>query len=583
MTRLAVFRLVMSNPRLRRVVIAFAAFNLADWARWLSVLIFAFTRGGAAEAGAVSLLQLLPAAFVAPLAASFGDRFRRDRVLVASYVAQAAFMVATALVILADGPAPLVYAFAILGACSITVTRPAHGALMPWLSRTPAELTAANAVSGTMEGLGILVGQAAAGAILQFTNPGVALLASASVAAIAALLALSVTVERPETAPARGVYPRVVPARGVYPGLRPERGVYPGLGPEAATETNVTASRRAQRALWKELTGGFRAVLELPGPRAIVSLLGLAAFVWGALDVLIVVLVFDLLHVGAGAAGILNALAGAGGLAGAAIALSLAGRIRLAVPFVVGLLAWGLPLAASGLLPLPLVVGGLLLLGGAGRTVMDVVGRTLLQRSAPDEVLTRVFGVVEGIFMGAFGLGSITTPVLLSLVGPQGAFVIVGLLLPLGALVAWRSLVNIDRTASVPVRELALLRSIPMFEHLAPSVLERLAGHLEPVTMPAGALVIREGDRGDRMFVLDSGEVEVTVSDYVVRRQGPGTEFGEIALLRDVPRTATVRAVTDVSLLALRADVFLAAVTGQVESRQAADAVIEERLAQGSR
>lgn len=547
----------MSNPRLRRVVLAFAAFNLADWARWLSVLIFAFTRGGAAEAGAVSLLQLLPAAFVAPLAASLGDRFRRDRVLVASYVAQATFMVATGLVILADGPAPLVYALAVLGACSITITRPAHGALLPWLSRTPAELTAANAVSGTMEGLGILAGQAAAGLILQFTNPGIALLASAAVASIAALLAFSVNVER-----------------------SPER-------PRPAADADPTRASAPdsppRSALWRELTEGFRAVLEFPGPRTIVSLLGLAAFVWGALDVLIVVLVFDLLHVGAGAAGILNAIAGAGGLAGAAIALSLAGRIRLAVPFVIGLLAWGLPLAVAGLLPMPLVVGGLLLLAGAGRTVMDVVGRTLLQRSAPDEVLTRVFGVVEGMFMGAFGLGSITTPVLLGLVGPQGSFVIVGLLLPLGALVAWRSLVSIDRAASVPVRELALLRGIPMFEHLAPNVLERLAGHLEPVTMPAGALVIREGDRGDRMFVLDSGDVEVAVAEYVVRRQGPGTEFGEIALLRDVPRTATVRAVTDVSLLALRADVFLAAVTGQVESRQAADAIVEERLAQGSR
>ena len=543
----------MSNPRLRRVVLAFAAFNLADWARWLSVLIFAFTRGGAAEAGAVSLLQLLPAAFVAPLAASLGDRFRRDRVLVASYVAQATFMVATGLVILADGPAPLVYALAVLGACSITITRPAHGALLPWLSRTPAELTAANAVSGTMEGIGILAGQAAAGLILQFTNPGVALLASAAVASVAALLAFSARVERtPE---------------------RPRPSADPGMTPAPAPESPLPPT------LWRELTEGFRAVLQFPGPRTIVSLLGLAAFVWGALDVLIVVLVFDLLHVGAGAAGILNAVAGAGGLAGAAIALSLAGRIRLAVPFVIGLLAWGLPLAVAGLLPMPLVVGGLLLLAGAGRTVMDVVGRTLLQRSAPDEVLTRVFGVVEGMFMGAFGLGSITTPVLLGLVGPQGAFVVVGLLLPLGALIAWRSLVNIDRAASVPVRELALLRGIPMFEHLAPNVLERLAGHLEPVTMSAGALVIREGDRGDRMFVLDSGEVEVAVAEYVVRRQGPGTEFGEIALLRDVPRTATVRAVTDVSLLALRADVFLSAVTGQVESRLAADAIVEERLA----
>lgn len=541
MTRLAVFRLVMSNPRLRRVVIAFAAFNLADWARWLSVLIFAFSRGGAAEAGAVSLLQLIPAALVAPLAASLGDRFRRDRVLVASYVAQATLMVATGLAILVEAPAALVYLLAVLGACSITITRPAHGALVPWLARTPAELTAANAVSGTMEGLGILTGHAAAGLVLQLTNPGVALLVAAFVAALAAVLALSVRLEDPRN--------------------RPER---PGA--------------EAQRALLRELTGGFRAVVNLPGPRTVVFLLGLAAFVWGALDVLIVVLVFDLLHMGAGAAGMLNAIAGAGGLVGAAVALSLAGRIRLAVPFAIGLLAWGLPLAAAGLLPLPLVVGGLLLIAGAGRTVMDVVGRTLLQRSAPDEVLTRVLGVVEGIFMGAFGLGSIATPVLLSLVGAQGTFVVVGLLLPAGGLLAWRSLIAIDRSATVPIRELALLRGIPMFELLAPSVLERLAGHLEPVHVPAGASVIREGDAGDRMYVVETGEVDVSAAGRHLRTQGPGSEFGEIALLRDVPRTATVRARTDVALLALRADIFLAAITGQVESRRAADDVVMERM-----
>lgn len=532
----------MSNPRLRRVVIAFAAFNLADWARWLSVLIFAFTRGGAVEAGAVSFLQLVPAAIAAPLTASLGDRFRRDRVLVVSYVAQGSFMVATAAAILLGAPAPVVYALAIGGACAITITRPAHGALLPWLARTPAELTAANAVSGTMEGLGILAGQAAAGIVVQLTNPGVALLAAALVATVAAGLSATVRVEVPRDA------------------------------------VDLQGAAEPRPALWRELTEGIRAVGTLRGPRTIVSLLGLAAFVWGALDVLIVVLVFDLLDLGAGGAGLLNALAGLGGLIGAAIALALAGRIRLAMPFVAGLVVWGVPLAAIGLLPFPLAAALLLILAGAGRTVMDVVGRTLLQRSAPDRVLTRVFGVVEGMFMGAFGLGSIATPVLLGLAGKQGTFVIVGLLLPLGVLVAWRSLVAIDRSAVVPIKELVLLRGIPMFEPLTPMVLERLAGYLEPVRYLEGDIVIQEGEPGDLVYVVVTGAVEVSVGGRHVRTQGAGSEFGEIALLRDVPRTATVRAGTDVELLALRRSVFLAAVGGQTDSRRAADRIIEERL-----
>ena len=136
-SRRGVFRLVLGNPRLRRVVFAFAAFNLADWARWLSVLIFAFTRGGASEAGAVSLLQLLPAALVAPLAAALGDRLRRDRVLLFSYVAQASLMAVTAAAILSGASAAVVYGLAVVGACAITITRPALLDRSPAASSTP--------------------------------------------------------------------------------------------------------------------------------------------------------------------------------------------------------------------------------------------------------------------------------------------------------------------------------------------------------------------------------------------------------------------------------------------------------------
>jgi MFS family permease len=547
MRRLAVLRLVMSNRRLRRVVLAFLGFNLADWARWLAILLYAFDRGGAVEAGVISMLQLLPATIVAPIGASLGDRFPRDRVLQLSYVLQATFMALTAVSILASGPAALVYAFAIVGACAITLTRPAHGSLLPGIARTPAELTAANAASGTMEGLGILSGQAIAGVVVGGFGAGAALLVAAAVAGLAALAASSIDV-------------------GLGEGRRP-----------AVDEVSNRAPVRV-RALLTELTAGVRAVVSLSGPRTIVLLLGAAALVWGLLDVLLVVFALELTDLGASGVGYLNAVAGIGGLIGSSLALSLAGRLRLAVPFVVALLAWGLPVLGIGLWPIGVVAAGLLVVAGAGRTVQDVIGRTLLQRATPDIVLSRVLGVVEAMFMGAFGVGGLLAAALIALLGAQGAFVVAGLLLPAATVIAWRSLRRLDAAAVVPVRELALLRGIPMFAPLAPAILERLALNLEPMRFARGAAVIRQGERGDRLFVVAEGEVQVSIDGGVVRRQGPGTEFGEIALLRDVPRTATVTALTDVEVLGLPREVFLAAVAGHRDSRVAADLVVSVRL-----
>lgn len=529
---------------------AFAAFNLADWARWLAILIYAFERGGAAEAGIVSLIQLLPAAVVAPIAASLGDRYPRERLLLLSYVLQASLMLSTALAIAVGAPPVVVYALAILGAMAITLTRPAHGSLLPGISRTPAELTAANAASGTMEGLGILAGQAMAGILAQAAGPGLALLVAGTVAGGAALAVLTI------------------------------RGPVRKSGSMADTPDAPRAAG-GRRGPLVELLGGLDAVARFPGPRTVVLLLGVAAAVWGALDVLVVVLVLEVLDGGASGVGFLNALAGIGGLAGATLALSLAGRVRLAVPFAAALVVWGVPLIVVGLAPIPVVASALLVAAGAGRTVQDIIGRTLLQRTCPDAVLTRVLGVVEGVFMAAFGVGAVLVPGFIAIVGAQAAFILTGLLLPVTIALAWRSLRAMDATAIVPVREVALLRGIALFEPLAPPVLERLALHLEPVTFGAGQTIIRQGDAGDRLYIVASGEVEVGIDGHVVGTQGAGTEFGEIALLRDVPRTATVTALTDVELLAMPRSTFLAAVTGDTQSAQAADDLIRTRVGAG--
>jgi MFS family permease len=223
----------------------------------------------------------------------------------------------------------------------------------------------------------------------------------------------------------------------------------------------------------------------------------------------------------------------------------------------------------------------LLGLVGIGNTIVDVSGMTLLQRAAPDEVLARVFGVLESILLLTVGLGAIAAPVLLDWVGTRGALVVAGALLPLLVLPAWPQLTRIDRTAHIPEEQLDLLQANAIFAPLPPATLEQLAESLEEVTLAPGQAVIRQGDTGDRFYLVREGALRVAVDGTDVQALGPGDSFGEIALLRDVPRTATVTAQTETMVYALDRNAFISAVTGFGPSLSAAEAVIGMRLGPG--
>lgn len=529
---------VIADAGLRRAVVAYGGFYFAEWASWIAMLVYAFERGGATEAGVVALIQLIPASIVAPLAASMADRFPRERFLLVGYVAQAATMGATGLAISLGAAAPLVYALAAASATSVTLTRPAHGSILPSLSATPDDLTAANVASGTVQNAAILLAPAVAGVLLGVSGAGSVFGLAAFVVAVGAVLVAGIRLRSDAIA--------------IDPGRAEPAGAL--------------------------LAGGFATLRRSPGPRTIVALIAAGGVIEGALDVFIVVLALDLLAAGETGVGFLNSAVGAGGLIGAAAAVALVGRARLARPFALGLLLWGVPMAVVGLLPLFSLALLLFIVAGAGRALMDVAGRTLLQRATPDDALGRVFGVLEGLHMGMLGLGSVAVPALVAISGPRQALVLAGLWIPFVLLVAWRALRAVDAAAVVHVRELELLRAVPMFAPLAPPTIERLARRLVPVRLPAGSWVIRQGEVGDRYYIIDRGEVDVFVDDAHVRQQGPGSAFGEIALIRNVPRTASVRATTDVSLFALERDVFLAVVAGHPESRAGAESLAASRL-----
>ncbi|MDQ4030606.1 MAG: cyclic nucleotide-binding domain-containing protein, partial [Actinomycetota bacterium] len=295
------------------------------------------------------------------------------------------------------------------------------------------------------------------------------------------------------------------------------------------------------------------------------------------LGVLIVVMALELLDIGEAGVGFLSSAIGVGGLAGAVVTFALVGRRRLAAPFGLSLVFWGLPLALIGLWVEPVVA--LLLLGvlGAANTVVDVAGMTLLQRAVSNEVLGRVFGVLESLIVLSVGLGAAVAPVLIEGLGTRGALLATGAILPVLAALAWRRLAAIDAASAPPEAELALLRRLPIFAPLPAETVEPLAARLARTELPAGTLVFRAGDPGDRFYVVAEGEVEVGL-DGRVELLGPGEGFGEIALLRDVPRTATVTARADVVLYALEREDFIAAVTGHPESAEAAEGLVAARL-----
>ena len=525
------------NENLRRVELAWGAAIAAEWAHFVALGVFAYQRGGTSAVGVAGLVRLLPAAAVAPLAASFGDRFRRERFLFALALAGSAALAASGAAALA-GDRVLVFLFAALFGVATTLIRPALQALLPSLARTPQELIASNGATSTVESLGALAGPLLAGLLVAFADVGVVFIGGAALLLAAAALTGRVRV---------------------------------------AGRVALAAAAK-EDGLARVVGAGFRAIARAPRPRLLVALAVAQAFVRGCLNVLIVVAVFRVLHRSADVVGFLTAAIGVGGLLGAFGAMTLGGR-RLAAPFGLALVFWGLPITLIAPRPELALAGVLLAIVGAANSVEDVTAITLLQRTIPDEILTRVLGVLWGLAMGAVALGSIAAPALVAALGPRPAFVAVGAILPLLTLATYRWLLEIDQAA--PAAELDLIERVPMFAPLSIAAKERLAATLTPVSVSAGELVIRAGDPGDRFYIVAEGELDIDARGHHAAAH-KDDYFGEIALLHDVPRTATVTATVDSRLYALQRDDFLAAVTGHAAAHAAGLHVAQTRLARGA-
>ena len=543
---LAVLRRAAANRDLLRLQLASLGWGMGEGAYVVGLTVYAYHVGGTGALALLAVIRALPSVLAAPILAAALDRMPLDAQLRAVFGVRLA-LVALATVVLATGlPFGLLLVLAGIDAVVSTMIRPVRGAITPAVARSSEELVAANVAITTGDAAAALVGPAVAAVILVIGDPVDTFIVGLALLAGATLTAWHVRVAG-EPAPPR--------ATGELPGKPP--GVFAaGIG----------------------LIRGFGELARHPHARVVAVIFFCQRFVRGMFAVLAVVVAIDLLSIGEPGVGWLNSAIGLGGLFGGLLALRLVQGRRLAPAFAAGVATWGVGFLAPGLAPLPVVAILALAAAGAGKVVLDVAGFTLIQRTVPAESRGRILGALEGCIAAALALGSIAAAWLVEAVGPASALIVAGAL-PLAAVaLAWLPLRSSDDAAVIPERALRALRRVPFFGPLGLNAFERLAGALQWQRFDAGAVIIREGEVGDRFHVVESGRVEVSRAGTAVRRLEPGDSFGEIALLRAVPRTATVTTLDATSVGSIEGPVFLAALTGHHVSAAGAASQATERL-----
>jgi hypothetical protein len=514
---------ILRNRAIRRIEIAWTAGTAADWAFLVVLLVVAYDAGGTLAVGILGAVRVLPAIVAAPFATSLVGRFRGDRVLTAINVLRCLGAIATAVVVSADLPVEITYVLAGIVAGAGSLVRPIQNALLPALARTPGELVASNVASSLGEGLGTFAGPLLAGALVASTG---SVEASVIVAGVFAGAAAAVT------------------------GVRFEG------------DTDARGGARGSAGAHTQLREIPRVLRRYPAASLVVGDFVAQVFVRGVFIALTVAVSIELLDLGDGGVGMLNAAVGLGGLAGALGSLRLAGGGRLGSVFVVALAAWGLPLVAIGAWPVAAIALAGLFVTGVSNAILDVSGFTLVQRGVGNEDRVTMFAAMEALFGVGLLTGSLAAPALDAFVGTRGALVVAGALLPLCALLTGRTIRKTSGRGPTSEEHFDLLRSNELFAPLPLTALDRLSEGMTLRSFEPGEVVMRKGDPGDHYLLIAEGRLDVTDGEHALATLGPGDGAGEIALLRAVPRTATATAATHVAAYTIDAPVFLEAVAG---------------------
>jgi MFS family permease len=397
---------------LQRVLLVYFAFNTAEWSTWVAILVYAYEHGGATASAIAAAVQLVPAALLAPLGAVLGDRWPRHRALAFGFALQSTTLGLTAVAIACDAALVIVYAVAATAAASIALTRPVFFAALPTFAGARTSLAQVNGCSTLLEGVAVFVGPMIGGLLLEL-HGAAAVFAVFSVAQLLAAALVATCKAQPAG------QPRV--ARGP--------------------------------TLAMEFIAGFAALKRQSGVAMLMACVGSAFMLVGITDILAVVLALDVIEAGPSGSGFLIAAMGVGGLVISAACMPLLGKLRLPPVVAIGGSAAGVAYSLAGLSNGLAVAFVLLAISGAGKSLLDIAARTLLQRHVPDVIRARVFGVQEALMQASLAVGSLLVPLLVVGFGVRGAFVAAGLLLPVVAALSW------PRLKSMEVPQPALARS----------------------------------------------------------------------------------------------------------------------------
>ncbi len=553
---------VFANPGLRRLNLAFAGSAVGDWAYATAITIWAYDVGGVRAVGIWFTVRLILMTIITPFAATLVDRISRKAIMVGADLIRAAIALVVAALVWADAPPIWVFVLATVTALASTPFRPAVAAILPSLVDTPEELTAANGTTSTIDSLAFFVGPALGGVLVGvFGIPFVVVFNALTFLWSAALLARIRVPDRSRAADPDG---------SAVPTLDPTE----PLEPTAASEAQ--ADEPAESFLTESMAG-FTTIWSNPDLRLISGVYAAQTVVAGAGAVFVVEMAVQMTPFGSLGIGYLDSVMGVGALLGGLLAISRASAGRLATDFGVGVIFWAIPLLLTAVWPQMWAAFLAMFIIGVANPVVDVNAATILQRTASDAVMGRVFGALETALIASMAVGSAIMPLLIEVVGLRWSLAVLALVISAAVLPAFPRLLALNTTLAEP-EGLALLRDLPLFAPVEAKALGFMAQRLVRVEVPAGEVLIREGEDGDRFYVIESGALTATFEGEVLRQMGPGDPFGEIALLRDVPRTATVTADEESVLLALDREPFLEAVTGNSEVNSRADDLIAKRI-----
>lgn len=532
------FRDALRSRDLRLMVTAFLADGLGSWAYATVLIVYIFERTGSTTwIAIVSASRWLPSLLLASYGGVLADRYERTRLMITSAILSFFAMAGLALVVAVDGPLALLLALSVVSAAVACPYRPCSGALTPAIV-PERDLAAANGLFSSLESLAVVLGPALGGLLLLADEPAAAFQLNALSFLVAALL-----VNR--------------------------------------LEVRSTGDSEQGESVVRAFLDGLSALRAERVATVLVLFCALDSAVYGASTVLYVPISQQL---GTGNDGFGYLLAGCalGGVIAAGVANRLSASPRLAPIILGGITLQALPFAATVWVHQPPIGFVLQLVSGVGMILVDVLAITALQRDMPRGVLGRVLSLLDVAFIGAILLSSFLFAFVFAAIDLHATLLVIGIGFPAVAVLGIRPLLRSDRQSAEALRALApriaLLEVLDLFSAAARPVIERVARAIDEVDVPADTFLIREGDPPDALWIIVNGEVEVTIGGTFVRTMGPRSYFGEIGLLREIPRTATVRTVEPCVLWKLSGEDFLEALQTSMPSASLID-VSTRRLA----